>query len=74
MARFRFQLRYFRSRFEEQAAGMAALRLALIAARQTGCSEDIQAAQAEWDFALWHLANFAHIVAGIEQQIAVQGL
>ena len=67
VARFRFQLRYFRSRFEEQAAGMAALRLALIAARQTGCSEDIQATQAEWDFALWHLANFAHIVYYLEE-------
>ena len=74
VARFRFQLRYFRSRFEEQAAGMAALRLALIAARQTGCSEDIQAAQADWDAALHRLFLLQHVVAGIEQEIVVLGL
>ena len=65
---------YFRSRFEEQAAGMAALRLAVIAARRTGCSEDIYWAQADWDAALHRLFLLQHVVAGIEQEIVVLGL
>ena len=53
---------------------MAALRLAVIAARRTGCSEDIYWAQADWDAALHWLFLLQHVVAGIEQEIVVLGL